>query len=151
VNDVIESFANICFDRHPGHDVLELWFPGVHILDPEHLRRLLRLSRQLGVRLPYRYHLDVETAARTIWTGLHTARTNGFSAGKYGLVPMTLEQQGAVIEMITRWTADLLVVSDKCVTRRRSFSASFARKRAWLLHEFGQRLSAGRPQGWSGR
>jgi hypothetical protein len=78
----------------------------LNILDPEHLRRLLRLSRQLGVRLTYRYHLDLETAARTIWTGLHTARTNGFSAGKYGLVPMTLEEQGAVIEMITGWTAD---------------------------------------------
>jgi hypothetical protein len=78
----------------------------LNILDPEHLRRLLRLSRQLAVRLTYRYHLDIETAARTIWTGLHTARTNGFSAGKYGLMPMTLEEQGAVIEMITGWTAD---------------------------------------------
>ena len=78
----------------------------LNILDPEHLRRLLRVSRQLAVRLTYRYHLDIETAARTIWTGLHTARTNGFSAGKYGLVPMTLEEQGAVIEMITGWTAD---------------------------------------------
>jgi hypothetical protein len=78
----------------------------LNILDPEHLRRLLRLSRQLGVRLTYRYHLDIETAARTIWTGLHTARTNGFSAGKYGLMPMTLEEQGAVIEIITGWTAD---------------------------------------------
>jgi hypothetical protein len=75
-------------------------------LDPEHLRRLLILSRQLGVRLTHRHHLDVETAARTIWTGLHTARTNGFSAGKYGLMPMTLEEQGAVIEIITGWTAD---------------------------------------------
>jgi hypothetical protein len=78
----------------------------LNILDPEHLRRLLILSRQLGVRLTHRYHLDVETAARTIWTGLHTARTNGFSAGKYGLMPMTLEEQGAVIEKITGWTAD---------------------------------------------
>jgi hypothetical protein len=78
----------------------------LNILDPEHLRRLLELSRQLGVRLTYRYQVDVETAARTIWTGLHTARTNGFSAGKYGLVPMTLEEQAAVIEMITGWTAD---------------------------------------------
>ena len=78
----------------------------LNILDPEHLRRLLILSHQLGVRLTHRYHLDVETAARTIWTGLHTARTNGFSAGKYGLMPMTLEEQGAVIEMITGWTAD---------------------------------------------
>ena len=77
----------------------------LNILDPGHLRRLLELSRQLGVRLTYRYQVDVETAARTIWTGLHTARTNGFSAGKYGLVPMTLEEQAAVIEMITGWTA----------------------------------------------
>src|SRR5205823_113502 len=76
------------------------------ILDAEHVRRLLHLSGQLGIRLTYRYHVDVETAARTIWTGLHTARTNGFSAGKYGLMPMTLEEQGAVIEMITGWTAD---------------------------------------------
>ena len=78
----------------------------LNILDPEHLRRLLEVSHRLGVRLTYRYQLDLETAARTIWTGLHTARTNGFSAGKYGLVPMTLEEQGAVIEMITGWTAD---------------------------------------------
>src|SRR5205823_13774568 len=78
----------------------------LNILDPEHLRRLLTLSRQLAVRLTYRYHLNIETAARTIWTGLHTARTNGFSAGKYGLMPMTLEEQGAVIEMITGWTTE---------------------------------------------
>jgi hypothetical protein len=78
----------------------------LNILDPEHLRRLLILSRQLGIRLTHRYHLDVETAARTIWTGLHTARTNGFSAGKYGLMPMTLEEQATVIEKITGWTTD---------------------------------------------
>jgi len=91
--------------REPARRRLEIQSL-LNILDPEHLRRLLRLSRQLGVRLTYRYHLDVETAARTIWTGLHTARTNGFSAGKYGLMPMTLEEQGAVIEMITGWTTD---------------------------------------------
>gem|GEM_PF-395891 len=78
----------------------------LNILDPEHLRRLLKLASQLGVRLTYRYHLDVETAARTIWTGLQTARMYGFSAGKYGLMPMTLEEQGAAIEMITGWAAD---------------------------------------------
>jgi hypothetical protein len=78
----------------------------LNILDPQHLRRLLERSRQRGIRLTYRYHLDVDSAARTIWTGLHTARTNGFSAGKYGLMPMTLEEQAAVIEMITGWTTD---------------------------------------------
>jgi hypothetical protein len=39
-----------------------------------------------------------------MWTGLHTAQKHGFSAGKYGLVPMTLEEQAAVIELIERWT-----------------------------------------------
>jgi hypothetical protein len=76
----------------------------LNILDPDHLRRLLKSAQQRGLRLTYRYHLDVESAARTIWTGLHTARANGFSAGKYGLVPMTLEEQATTIEMITRWT-----------------------------------------------
>ena len=76
----------------------------LNILDPEHLRRLLEAARARGIRLTYRYQLDIESAARTIWTGLHTARANRFSAGKYGLVPMTLEEQATVIEMITRWT-----------------------------------------------
>jgi hypothetical protein len=78
----------------------------LNILDPPHLRRLLERSRQRGIRLTYRYGLDVESAARTIWTGLYTARTHGFSAGKYGLVPMTLEEQAAVIEMISGWSTD---------------------------------------------
>jgi hypothetical protein len=78
----------------------------LNILDPQHLRRLLERSRQRGIRLTYRYRLDVESAARTIWTGLQAARTNGFSAGKYGLMPMTLEEQAAIIEMVTRWTSD---------------------------------------------
>jgi hypothetical protein len=82
----------------------------LNILDPQHLRRLLQRSRQRGIHLTYRYHLDVESAARTIWTGLHTARANGFSAGKYGLVPLTLEEQAAVIEMITGWTTDWIAI-----------------------------------------
>lgn len=77
----------------------------LNILSPEHLRRLLRKADELGVRLAYYYHFDVETAARTIWTGLSTARENGFAAGKYGLVPLTLEDQAAVMERITRWTS----------------------------------------------
>jgi hypothetical protein len=30
---------------------------------------------------------------------------NGFDAGKYGLLPLALEEQGQVIELITRWTS----------------------------------------------
>jgi len=66
--------------------------------------RLLKFATGRGVRLTPRYQVDVESAARTIWTGLEAARVNGFDAGKYGLLPLTLEEQRQVIELITRWT-----------------------------------------------
>jgi len=66
--------------------------------------RLLKFATARGVRLRPRYQIDVDSAARTIWTGLEAARVNGFDAGKYGLLPLTLEEQGQVIELITRWT-----------------------------------------------
>jgi hypothetical protein len=67
--------------------------------------RLLKFATARGVRLSPRYQIDVDSAARTIWTGLEAARVNGFDAGKYGLLPLTLEEQGQVIELITRWTS----------------------------------------------
>jgi hypothetical protein len=67
--------------------------------------RLLKFATTRGVRLRPRYQIDVDSAARTIWTGLEAARVNGFDAGKYGLLPLTLEQQGQVIELVTRWTS----------------------------------------------
>jgi hypothetical protein len=66
--------------------------------------RLLKFATARAVRLRPRYQIDVDSAARTIWTGLEAARVNGFNAGKYGLLPLTLEEQGQVIELITRWT-----------------------------------------------
>src|SRR6516165_1447484 len=66
--------------------------------------RLLKFATARGVRLTPRYQIDVDSAARTIWTGLEAARVNRFDAGKYGLLPLTLEEQGQVIELITRWT-----------------------------------------------
>lgn len=77
----------------------------LNVLQIHHLRQLLKSSQNQGIRLTYRYQLDVESIARTIWTGLQTARTNGFAAGKYGLVPLTLEEQATVVELITRWTS----------------------------------------------
>ena len=67
--------------------------------------RLLKFATARGVRLSPRYQIDVDSAARTIWTGLEAARVKGFDAGKYGLLPLTLEAQGRVIELITRWTS----------------------------------------------
>jgi hypothetical protein len=76
----------------------------LNVLSIPALNRLLKFATARGVRLTPRYQVDVDSAARTIWTGLEAARVNGFDAGKYGLLPLTLEEQGQVIEVITRWT-----------------------------------------------
>jgi hypothetical protein len=77
----------------------------LNVVDVPRARDLLREAAQRRVRLTYPYALDVESMARTIWTGLYAARAEGFAAGKYGLVPMTLPEQRVVIEHVTRWTA----------------------------------------------
>jgi hypothetical protein len=75
----------------------------LNIISIPQLRPLLSRASGKQVRLIYHYQLDVESAARTIWTGLHTAMCNGFSAGKYGLVPMMFEEQQQAIELLSRW------------------------------------------------
>ena len=77
----------------------------LNVLSIPAVNRLLKFATARGVRLRPRYQIDVDSAARTIWTGLEAARVNGFDAGKYGLLPLTLEEQGQVIELITRWTS----------------------------------------------
>ena len=77
----------------------------LNILSVPASNRLLKFATARGVRLRPRYLVDVNSAARTIWTGLEAARANGFDAGKYGLLPLTLEEQAQVIELITQWTS----------------------------------------------
>ncbi|MGH7737185.1 MAG: hypothetical protein ACREMP_04885 [Candidatus Tyrphobacter sp.] len=76
----------------------------LNVVDVQTLRVLFAAARQRRVRLVYRYSLDVDTTARTIWTGLHTARSYGFSVGKYGLLPLTLKEQERVVTLVSRWT-----------------------------------------------
>jgi hypothetical protein len=76
----------------------------LNILEVSALRDLFAAARQQKVRLVYRYQVDTDSAARTIWTGLHTTRSYGFTAGKYGLVPLTLDEQERVVTLISRWT-----------------------------------------------
>jgi len=76
----------------------------LNVLDVESLRTLLAHATSRGVRLTHRHRLDVPSAARTVWTGLHAARTMGFAAGKYGLVPMTLEEQRQAVTLVQGWT-----------------------------------------------
>jgi hypothetical protein len=76
----------------------------LNVVDVSTLRDLLAAARQQRVRLVYRYQVDVDSTARTIWTGLHTARSYGLSAGKYGLLPLTLEEQERVVALVSSWT-----------------------------------------------
>lgn len=76
----------------------------LNVLSPSTLQVLLNEAKRLRVRLAHRYAVDDETAARTVWTGLHTARTYGMSAAKYGLVPLMLEDQKQIVRMVASWT-----------------------------------------------
>lgn len=64
----------------------------------------LREGSRRGVKVVHRFGIDVKTVARTIWAGLHAARAQGLSAAKYGLTPLTLEEQRKVICQVQPWT-----------------------------------------------
>lgn len=76
----------------------------LNVLSPADTRQLLAEASSNNVRIVFRDQVDKESAARTIWTGLHTARTHGMNAAKYGLVPLTLEEQEFVIRRISHWS-----------------------------------------------
>lgn len=76
----------------------------LNVLNPDSANRILAAAKDMEVVLGYRYAIDTPSVARTIWTGLHTARTYGLTAAKYGLVPLTLEEQIYVAKAITEWT-----------------------------------------------
>jgi hypothetical protein len=78
----------------------------LNVLDEETARTLLGEAGKLGVALVYHFEVDRETAARTVWTGLNSARREGLTAAKYGLFPLTLRQQKYVVHNIQRWMAD---------------------------------------------
>jgi hypothetical protein len=99
------GFPEVVLDGEPLLGARErVMLPSLlNILDLTSLKSLVDFSRNSGVQLSYRYQLDSDTAARTVWTGLQATRSYGFTAGKYGLVPLTLEEQKHVVSCISRW------------------------------------------------
>lgn len=75
----------------------------LNVLSPSAVREVLEHGRKLGVVVNYRYSLDPESAARVVWTGLQTARTQGLNGAKYGLTPLTLEEQRLVVSNVQEW------------------------------------------------
>ncbi len=81
--------------------------PGLlNYLAPGHLGPLLRQAKAAKVSLRPVNPVDPDTVARTVWNALHTARQMGLELGKYGLFPLTLEENEAVIEQVQRWFSD---------------------------------------------
>lgn len=71
--------------------------------EPAELREVIRRAAADGIPVRPREQVDPQTTARHVWTGLSVARNMGFELGKYGLVPMTFEEQTEVIVRIQRW------------------------------------------------
>jgi len=69
---------------------------------PEELNDLLAYAANGRVRVVPKQRVDPQTTARHVWTGLMVARNMGLELGKYGLVPLTFEQQREVIVRINQ-------------------------------------------------
>jgi len=79
--------------------LLEYFPPG--IVGP-----ILRRAEQRGVTVRAANLPDADTIARSIWSGLHTARSMGAHLGKYGTFPLTLAETDRVLAQVQRWFND---------------------------------------------
>ena len=90
--------------------------------EPDELAELLRYAAGKKVRLRRREIVDPQTTARHVWTGLSVARNMGLELGKYGLAPLTFEEQAEVVARIQYWfpfwcAAPVFYVDNPLVTR----------------------------------
>lgn len=73
---------------------------------PGLIAQILRHAQEHGVALRTANLPDTDTIARSIWVGLNTARSMGANLGKYGCVPLTLDEIGHVVSQVQGWLAD---------------------------------------------
>jgi hypothetical protein len=70
---------------------------------PDELAEVLRYAADRKVRAGPRLRVDPQTTARHVWTGLSVARNMGLDLGKYGLAPLSFEEQAEVIARVQFW------------------------------------------------
>lgn len=81
--------------------------PGLlHYLPPEMVDAVAASAKAAGIEVRPINLVDPDTVARDIWSALNTARAMGLDLGKYGLLPLTLEESDRVVEQIQRWFPD---------------------------------------------
>jgi len=108
----------------------------LNILPAAQAEAALGHAAQKGIKVEYRFAVDVQSVTRTIWAGLTAARGQGLNAAKYGLTPLTFEEQTQVVGQIQQWmtgwtavpafyadtplvTADGIYLSDRVVEAAR--------------------------------
>jgi hypothetical protein len=77
--------------------VLLNWF------DKTTANALLSEAATKGITLRPWKRMDLDSVARTIWASLQIARSMGLNLGKYGLLPLTLEEVDYIIGRIQEW------------------------------------------------
>jgi hypothetical protein len=106
---------------------------------PDELDQILKHGVGRSVRVVSRDRIDPQTTARHVWTGLAVARNMGLELGKYGLVPLTFEDQKEVVARIQYWfpnwcAAPVFYVDYPLITATRTFQGSSLGEgvRKWL-------------------
>jgi hypothetical protein len=67
---------------------------------------ILRRAEQKGVTIQAANLSDTDTIARSIWSGLRTARSMGAHLGKYGCFPLTRAETDHVVGQVQKWFND---------------------------------------------
>jgi len=96
----------------------QLLLPGLlAFFEPKVVKTILAYAQTNGIHIQPKNSVDPDTAARTVWAGITAARTMGAQLGKFGLFPLTLEQQAeamqSVSKMVRDWTATPAFYADR--------------------------------------
>lgn len=99
------GLTDVAIESHPRYESQDqLLLPGLlSFFPPERVNEILAHAAKRKVAIRTKNRIDVATAARTIWAGLTAARTMGAQLGKFGLFPLTLEEQIKTIELVRPW------------------------------------------------
>jgi len=114
--------------------------PGLlNYLQPELADEVLVHARNARVRVRPINEVDPITIAREIWSALNTTRGMGFDLGKYGLLPLTLEECDRVVGQVQLWFPDwcaapVFYIDQGIISRRRVYTGNDTAKgvQAWL-------------------
>jgi hypothetical protein len=84
-----------------------LLMPGLlNFFNKSDVNKLLAAGQEKNISVRRWKQIDTDSVARNTWTSLQTARNMGIYLGKYGLVPLTIEEGDYVIAKIQSWFSD---------------------------------------------